>query len=55
VGIRPQLVNVKSSRLEMDYIFEGTDTSLHVLNTISPAWTSAFAFADIVVDKANIR
>lgn len=55
VGIRPQLVNVKSNKIEMDYIFESTDNSLHVLNTISPAFTSSLAFAEMIVDRASIR
>lgn len=55
VGIRPQLVNIKTNQIEMDYIFENTDHSLHVLNTISPAFTSAFAFAEMIVDKAGVR
>jgi hypothetical protein len=38
----------------MDYIFENTERSLHVLNTISPAFTSAFAFAEVTVDKAGV-
>jgi L-2-hydroxyglutarate oxidase len=54
VGIRPQLVNRKTGLLEMDYIFESTDDSLHVLNTISPAFTSAFAFADMIVDQSKL-
>ncbi len=53
-GIRPQLVNTKTRKLEMDYIFERTDNSLHVLNAISPAFTSSFAFAELIVDKANL-
>jgi len=53
-GIRPQLVNRKTGMLEMDYIFESTDHSLHVLNTISPAFTSAFAFADMIVDRSGV-
>lgn len=55
VGIRPQLVNKKTNKIEMDYIFESTPNTLHVLNAISPAFTSSFAFADLIVDKANIR
>src|SRR3990167_7090778 len=50
-GIRPQLINIKTKKLEMDYIFEQTDNSLHVLNAISPAFTSSFAFAQMIVDK----
>ncbi len=54
-GIRPQLMNKKTKKLEMDYIFEQTSSSIHVLNAISPAFTSSFAFADMIVDKANIN
>lgn len=53
VGIRPQLVNVKKKSLEMDYIIEQTPSSLHVLNAISPAFTSSLAFAEWIVDRAE--
>lgn len=52
-GIRPQLVNVKTRKLEMDYIFEKTPKTLHVLNAISPAFTSSFAFAQLIVDESG--
>ncbi len=55
VGIRPQLVNIKSKRLEMDYIIEQTTTSLHVLNAISPAFTASFAFAEMLADRFEGR
>lgn len=51
-GIRPQLVNIATKRLEMDYVFEGDARSLHVLNAISPAFTSSFAFARMIVDRS---
>ena len=54
VGIRPQLVNLNTRKLEMDYILERTPKSLHVLNAISPAFTGSFAFAEMIVDQANI-
>tara|TARA_B110000438_G_scaffold28007_2_gene26985 strand:- start:4893 stop:6095 length:1203 start_codon:yes stop_codon:yes gene_type:complete len=54
VGIRPQMVNVKTRSLEMDFILEKTTNSLHVLNAISPAFTSAFAFAEYIVDHQSI-
>ncbi|MCB4757633.1 MAG: L-2-hydroxyglutarate oxidase [Elusimicrobia bacterium] len=54
VGIRPQLVNIKSKKLEMDFVIEKTDRSLHVLNAISPAFTSSFAFAELLVDRAEV-
>ena len=53
VGIRPQLVNVKTRRLEMDYIVEKDAKSLHVLNAISPAFTSSFAFSEWLVTEAE--
>lgn len=52
-GIRPQLINVRTHSLEMDYIFEQTDSSIHVLNSISPAFTSSLAFAEMIVDRSN--
>ncbi len=52
-GIRPQLVNLREGRLEMDYIFQHTDHSTHVLNAISPAFTSSFAFAEMIVNSSK--
>jgi len=51
VGIRPQLVNIKTKSIEMDYIIEQTEKSMHILNSISPAFTSSFAFSEWIVDK----
>lgn len=53
VGIRPQLINTKTNRLVMDYLIENDQTSIHVLNAISPAFTSSFAFAKFLVDRAE--
>src|SRR5574340_32542 len=52
-GIRPQLVNVRTHSLEMDYIFEQTENSIHILNSISPAFTSSLAFAEMIVDRSG--
>ena len=52
-GIRPQLVNLREGKLEMDYIFQHTDRSTHVLNAISPAFTSSFAFAEMIVNSSH--
>ncbi|RJQ48182.1 MAG: L-2-hydroxyglutarate oxidase [Gammaproteobacteria bacterium] len=51
VGIRPQLVNLRTQKLEMDFVVESTPSSLHVLNAISPAFTSAFAFSELLVER----
>jgi len=53
-GIRPQLVNLREGKLEMDYIFQHTDRSTHVLNAISPAFTSSFAFAEMIVNSSKV-
>ncbi len=50
VGIRPQLVDLKTNSLVMDYVMEKTADSTHVLNAISPAFTSAFSFAEVLVN-----
>jgi L-2-hydroxyglutarate oxidase len=54
-GIRPQLVNLREGKLEMDYIFKHTHCSTHVLNAISPAFTSSFAFAQMIVDSSKVN
>lgn len=54
-GIRPQLVNIKTRKLEMDYILVKTDNSLHVLNAISPAFTSSLAFAELIVSNITYQ
>ncbi len=51
VGIRPQLVDWRKKRLVGDFVVlkDGAD-AVHVLNAISPAFTSAMPFAGYVVD-----
>jgi (S)-2-hydroxyglutarate dehydrogenase len=51
VGIRPQLVNIKTKSLEMDFIVEASESGMHVLNAISPAFTSSFSFSAWLVDQ----
>jgi len=50
-GIRAQLVNTRTQQLEMDFRYEGDDQSFHVLNAVSPAFTCAFPFSRMLVDK----
>lgn len=50
-GIRAQLFDTRRRELVMDFHFEGDEKSLHILNAVSPAFTSAFAFASLVVDE----
>jgi L-2-hydroxyglutarate oxidase LhgO len=50
VGVRAQLLHRPTGRLEMDFVVRGGERSTHVLNAVSPAWTSSLAVADYVVD-----
>ncbi len=50
-GIRAQLLNIKTRRLEMDFVLQGDSRSMHVLNAVSPAWTCSLPFAKYVCDK----
>ena len=50
-GIRAQLVNKKSKKLEMDFVLEGDDQSMHILNAVSPGFTCALPFAEYVCDQ----
>ena len=45
VGIRAQLVDKERHELVMDFLVEKRANSTHILNAVSPAFTSAFAFA----------
>ncbi len=51
VGIRPQLVNLRSGELIMDFLVERRESELHILNAVSPAFTASLAFAEMVADK----
>jgi (S)-2-hydroxyglutarate dehydrogenase len=48
-GVRAQLFHLPTSRLEMDFVVRGDAHSTHVLDAVSPAWTSSLAVAEHVV------
>ena len=50
-GIRAQLFDLIERKLEMDFVVEGDAYSTHVLNAVSPAWTSCISFSKFVVDQ----
>lgn len=50
-GIRAQLLNIHTKELVMDFVVEGDKDSIHVLNSVSPAFTCSFPFAKWVVDN----
>jgi (S)-2-hydroxyglutarate dehydrogenase len=49
VGIRPQLVDWRTKELVMDFLVEAQGDAVHVLNPISPAFTSSMDLARTVV------
>ena len=50
-GIRAQLLNIRSRKLEMDFVIDGDNKSTHLLNAVSPGWTCSIPFAQHVVDR----
>ena len=50
VGVRAQLFHLPTKKLEMDFVVETGASSTHILNAVSPGWTSALAFAGYVID-----
>lgn len=49
-GIRAQLLDITKKKLEMDFVLEGDNHSMHVLNAVSPAFTCSLPFASYVCD-----
>jgi len=50
-GIRAQLLNTKTLELLQDFVVEGDDDTVHILNAVSPAFTSSFPFAQWVIEN----
>jgi L-2-hydroxyglutarate oxidase LhgO len=43
-GIRAQLVHLPTGKLEQDFVVQPIANSTHILNAVSPGWTSALPF-----------
>ncbi|OHB98956.1 MAG: FAD-dependent oxidoreductase [Planctomycetes bacterium RIFCSPLOWO2_12_38_17] len=52
-GIRAQLLDKEGMKLVMDYVIEEGENSTHILNAVSPAFTSAFSFSKFIVDEVE--
>lgn len=50
-GIRAQLLNKETGLLVQDFVVEGARSSVHVLNAVSPAFTSSLPFAEWVYEQ----
>lgn len=51
VGIRPQLIDWQRKELVMDFLVLKHNNGIHILNSVSPGFTSSMAFAEHVVDE----
>jgi L-2-hydroxyglutarate oxidase LhgO len=54
-GIRAQLLDTKTLELVQDFVVEADDNSIHILNAVSPAFTSSIPFANWVVENYIIK
>ena len=54
-GIRAQLLDTKTLKLVMDFVVEHGENSTHILNAVSPAFTSAFSFSKFIVEEVEKR
>ena len=52
-GIRAQLIDTSKKKLEMDFVVEGDNKSMHVLNAVSPAFTCSIPFSRFVGEKIH--
>jgi len=54
-GIRAQLLDREKMMLVMDFVVEHAEHSTHILNAVSPAFTSSFSFSKYIVDECEAR
>jgi L-2-hydroxyglutarate oxidase LhgO len=50
-GIRAQLVHLPTGKLEQDFIVTSKGNATHVLNAVSPGWTSSLPFGRHVLEN----
>ena len=50
-GIRSQLVHLPTGKLEQDFVVRLEANSIHILNAVSPGWTSAIPFGRWIVEE----
>ncbi len=50
-GIRAQLFNKKTGKLEMDFVNVFKNNQYHILNSISPAWTCSLKTAEYIINE----
>jgi hypothetical protein len=53
-GIRAQLVHLPTGKLEQDFLVSKLGNSTHVLNAVSPGWTSSIPFGQFIVEGISL-
>ena len=54
LGIRAQLFDKEKMLLVDDFISLNDDNATHVLNAVSPAFTSSFSLADLIINNSRV-
>ncbi len=54
-GIRAQLLDKRTLELVQDFVIEGDDKTIHILNAVSPAFTCSMPFTNWVVEEYIIK
>lgn len=54
-GIRAQLLDIRSFQLVHDFVVEGDERSVHILNAVSPAFTASFPFTRFVIQEYIVK
>lgn len=55
VGIRAQLVNWQKKEMVMDFLVLDGESSIHIMNSVSPAFTSSMAFSKYLVKQYILK
>ena len=50
-GIRPQLIEKSTLKFVNDFLYEKINENIHIVNAVSPAFTSCFALAEYITDQ----
>ena len=53
-GIRPQIINRDVYKFVNDFVYEIIDGNIHIINAVSPAFTSCLSLAEFIVNKSLI-
>ena len=49
-GIQPRLYDIQKQEIVDDFLVQKIDNSVHVINSVSPAFTASFAFSEHIVE-----